>query len=128
MAYGTASTDTAATRRATHIRYFIVFMLFMSTAINYADRATLSIAGPAASKSLGLDPVAMGYVFSAFGWAYVLAQLPGGWLLDRYGTKRVYTVSLVAWSIFTFLQGFVGNFGVVYAVVALFALRLLVGL
>jgi len=128
MSIGTAMTGTAATQKTSHIRYLIVFMLFMSTAINYADRATLSIAGPAAAKSLSLDPIAMGYVFSAFGWAYVLAQLPGGWLLDRYGTKRVYTVSLVLWSIFTFLQGFVGNFGIVSAVVALFGLRLLVGL
>src|ERR1700761_3355771 len=122
MAYGTASTDTAATRRATHIRYFIVFMLFMSTAINYADRATLSIAGPAASKSLGLDPVAMGYVFSAFGWAYVLAQLPGGWLLDRFGSKTVYALSIFTWSVFTALQGLVGFMAGGIAVFVLFAL------
>nr|WP_282190446.1 MFS transporter [Azospirillum brasilense] len=103
-------------------------MLFILTAVNYADRATLSIAGPAASKELGLDAVAMGYVFSAFGWAYVLAQLPGGWLLDRFGSKTIYFFSLITWSLFTLLQGFVGFLGAGSAILALFALRFMVGL
>ncbi|PWC39941.1 glucarate transporter [Azospirillum sp. TSO35-2] len=103
-------------------------MLFILTAVNYADRATLSIAGPAASKQLGLDAVAMGYVFSAFGWAYVLAQLPGGWLLDRFGSKTIYFFSLMTWSVFTMLQGFVGFLGAGTAILALFALRFMVGL
>jgi len=49
-----------------------------------------------------------GHRFSAFGWAYVIAQLPGGWLLDRYGSKTVYACSLALWSMFTIAQGFVG--------------------
>ena len=114
--------------KPTHVRYLIVLMLFILTAVNYADRATLSIAGPAASKQLGLDAVSMGYVFSAFGWAYVMAQLPGGWLLDRYGSKMIYFFSLVTWSIFTLLQGFVGFLGAGTAILALFALRFMVGL
>ena len=56
------------------------------TAVNYADRATLSIAGSELSKQLGLSKVVMGYAFSAFGWAYVIGQIPGGWLLDRFGS------------------------------------------
>jgi ACS family glucarate transporter-like MFS transporter len=67
-----------AERKATRVRYLIVAMLFVITTINYADRATLSIAGPAASKDLGIDAVEMGYIFSAFGWAYVAGQIPGG--------------------------------------------------
>ncbi|WP_332832150.1 MFS transporter [Escherichia coli] len=46
----------------------------------------------------------MGYIFSAFGWAYLLMQIPGGWLLDKFGSKKVYTYSLFFWSLFTFLQ------------------------
>ena len=75
--------------RRSRVRISIVLMLFVATTINYADRATISIAGPALSKDLGLDAVQMGYVFSAFAWSYVLAQIPGGWLLDRYGVKWV---------------------------------------
>ena len=94
--------------KKTRVRWFIVFMLFLVTAINYADRATLSIAGPAMSKDLGLDSVMMGYVFSAFGWSYVIGQIPGGWLLDRFGSKKVYFWSNFLWSAFTVLKCFIG--------------------
>ena len=113
--------------RATRTRYVILAMLFLVTTINYADRATISIAGPEIKKLLGLSPVEMGYVFSAFAWSYVLAQLPGGWLLDRFGSKLTYFVSIFMWSLFTLLQGTVGFFTGGMAVAMLFLLRLLVG-
>jgi len=111
----------------THVRWLIVAVLFVVTTVNYADRASISLAGPAIARDLRLDAVAMGYVFSAFGWAYVVMQLPGGWLLDRFGSKRVYAVSLFAWSLVTLLTGAVSLLAGVGAVVALFALRCLVG-
>jgi ACS family glucarate transporter-like MFS transporter len=117
----------AAEAKRSRVRLFIVTMLFLVTTVNYADRATLSIAGPALSKELNLDPVAMGYVFSAFGWSYVIAQVPGGWLLDRFGSKGVYAVSIIIWSLFTMLQGWIGFLSGGAAVFALFALRFLVG-
>jgi ACS family glucarate transporter-like MFS transporter len=119
---------TTAELRRSRVRLFIVTMLFLVTTVNYADRATLSIAGPALSKELHLDSVAMGYVFSAFGWSYVLAQVPGGWLLDRFGSRWVYACSIVVWSLFTMMQGWIGFFSGGAAVTALFALRFLVGL
>jgi ACS family glucarate transporter-like MFS transporter len=109
-------------------RYLVVWLLFVATTVNYADRATLSIAGPALAKDLALDPVAMGYIFSAFGWAYVLGQIPGGWLLDRFGSKRVYVLSVLIWSIVTLMQGFVGALPAAIAVASLFFLRFLLGL
>lgn len=114
--------------KASRVRLVIVTMLFIATTINYADRATLSIAGPALAKDLGLDAVSMGYVFSAFAWSYVLAQLPGGWLLDRYGAKWVYAGAVFLWSLFTLFQGAVGFFTGFTAVAVLFALRFCVGL
>ena len=114
--------------RRTRVRLLIVLMLFAATTINYADRATISIAGPDMAKELGLSPVQMGYVFSAFAWSYVLAQIPGGWLLDRYGVKWVYAAAIALWSGFTLVQGAVGFFTGMTAVVMLFALRLAVGL
>ncbi|MCP3418697.1 MFS transporter [Bradyrhizobium brasilense] len=118
----------AADTRRSRVRLLIVTMLFLVTTVNYADRATLSIAGPALSKELHLDPVAMGYVFSAFGWSYVVAQVPCGWLLDRFGSKWVYAISIIVWSIFTAMQGLVGFLSAGAAVVLLFALRFLVGI
>ena len=96
--------------KRTNARYWIVVMLFIVTSFNYGDRATLSIAGSEMAKDIGLDAVGMGYVFSAFSWAYVIGQIPGGWLLDRFGSKRVYFWSIFIWSMFTLLQGFVDIF------------------
>jgi MFS family permease len=77
----------SSAEKRTNARYWIVVMLFIVTSFNYGDRATLSIAGSEMAKDIGLDPVGMGYVFSAFSWAYVIGQIPGGWLLDRFGSN-----------------------------------------
>ena len=111
-----------------NIRWAIVSILFFATAINYADRAVLSIAAPALAESRKLDSVSMGYIFSAFGWSYVISQLPGGWLLDRFGSRRVYAFSLFIWSFFTFLTGFTGYLAGLSAVIVLFSLRFLLGI
>ena len=66
--------------------------------------------------------------FSAFAWAYVLAQIPGGALLDRFGTKRIYAGAIALWSVFTALQGTVGFLFGLPIVATLFAMRFLVGL
>lgn len=113
--------------KKTNFRWWIVVMLFVVTSINYADRAVLAITGPVLSKQLGIDAAQMGFIFSAFGWAYVMAQLPGGWLLDRFGSRTVYALSIFVWSIVTILQGFVGFFAGATAVFVLFALRFAVG-
>lgn len=110
-------------------RYYILAMIFLVTAINYGDRATISMAATPMSQELGLTSVTMGYIFSAFGWAYVIGQIPGGWLLDKFGARRVYFWSIMLWSIFTILLGFVDFFGSIPLIIAsLFILRFLVGL
>lgn len=112
----------------TRVRYLIVAFLFIVTTVNYADRATLSIVGTRLAQDLSLDAVTLGYLLSAFSWAYVVMQIPGGWLLDRFGSKRVYQWSIITWSFFTVLQGFVGPLaGIASATVLLFVLRLLLG-
>src|SRR6478735_4045633 len=92
----------------TRIRYRIIALIFLITSINYADRATFSVAGSKATAELGLSPVQTGFILSAFAWAYVLAQIPGGALLDRFGTKRIYVGAIALWSLFTASQGMVG--------------------
>ncbi len=119
-----ASSSTTSSRA----RFGILAMLFVVTVLNYADRATIGVAGPVLTQELGISSVQMGYIFSAFSWAYVAGQLPGGWLLDRFGAKKVYAWSILLWSLFTMLQGAVHYFDAAIAVVALFALRFMVGL
>ena len=79
-------------------------------------------------KAINLTPLRMGYLFSAFSWAYVLGQLPSGGFLDRFGSKRVYGISIVLWSICAFLTGFAGYLSASAAFTAIFLLRLFSGL
>ena len=128
MIEGTIASAPPATQRRTRVRYGILLLIFLLTTINYADRATFSIAGDAASKDLGLDPIQMGYIMSAFAWAYVIGQIPGGALLDRFGTKLIYTLAIAAWSFFTLIQGFSGFLTGGLIFIGLFAMRFMVGL
>jgi len=111
-------------------RFVILSLIFTVTVLNYADRATMSIAGTGVVKDLGLDPIMLGMIFSAFAWAYALGQIPGGWLLDKFGARRVYGCSLLLWSLFTMMQGTVGWFGIVgsSAAATLFGMRFMLGL
>jgi MFS transporter, ACS family, glucarate transporter len=110
------------------VRFVILAMLVIGSAINLGDRANLSIAGSAMVGELGISPLTLGALFSAFAIAYVLAQLPAGWLLDRFDAHKVYGVSLILWSVCTLLQGFVGWLPAAFATAALFALRFMLGL
>jgi ACS family glucarate transporter-like MFS transporter len=110
----------------THVRYFIVAMLFFASTVNYANRASLSITKTSLSHDLGLDPVAMGFLLSAWGWSYVIAQLPAGWLLDRFGSTRVYGIGIFLWSLLIFLMGFTAYLGSA-AYASLFVLLFLAG-
>jgi ACS family glucarate transporter-like MFS transporter len=114
--------------KPTHIRYWILFLLFVVSTISYADRAVLSIAGNAVEKSLHISASDLGYIFSAFAISYSIAQIPGGFLLDRFGAKLIYTLGLVLWSLFTLLQGLSGFLAGAAAVSFLFLMRFMVGL
>jgi len=119
----------AGIAKRTNVRYLILLMIFVITTLNYADRATLSITGSAMRSEFGFDAIRMGYIFSAFSWAYVLSQLPAGWLLDRFGARRMYAASIFLWSLFTLLQSSIGLAGSASAaVIALFVLRFAMGM
>jgi ACS family glucarate transporter-like MFS transporter len=114
--------------KPTRIRFLIVAILFAVSCFSYGDRVALSIAGAAMAKNIALDPLKLGYLFSGFSWAYVLGQLPSGGLLDRFGSKRVYGFSILAWSICAFLTGLAGYLAASAAFTVIFGLRLLSGL
>jgi MFS transporter, ACS family, D-galactonate transporter len=102
----------APSDRPTHVRWFpILALVFIATFINYLDRAVFGIARPLFTKELGISAIVAGTMGSAFSWSYSLAQVPGGAVLDRFGTRLVYLVSLVGWSLVTMLQGLVSTVG-----------------
>ena len=92
-------TDIAPTR----IRWRIAGLLFAISIVTYIDRVNISVTARQMMPALGLTDVQMGQVFSAFVFGYALCQIPGGWLGDRWGSKRVLTGAIIWWSIFTAL-------------------------
>jgi ACS family glucarate transporter-like MFS transporter len=114
--------------KTTHIRYLIVAMLFIASCFSYGDRVALSIAGASMERELALDPAKLGWLLSGFSWSYALGQLPSGGLLDRFGSKRVYGISIVLWSLCAFLVGCTGHIAAAWAFSTIFVLRLLSGL
>ncbi|MCP5143495.1 MAG: MFS transporter [Gammaproteobacteria bacterium] len=95
--------DTAA--RPTRARVGVLGLITLATMLNYLDRAVLGVAAPAMTDDLSLEPAMLGVIFSAFSWTYAAAQIPGGLLLDRLGTRLTYALSLISWSVFTLLHG-----------------------
>lgn len=112
----------------TRVRYSIVAMLFLASAYSYADRVVLSIAGISFSKDLHLTPLQLGYLFSGFSWAYVVAQLPAGALLDRFGSKNIYGYSILGCAACALGVGLAGYLAAASAFIAIMAFRLLSGL
>lgn len=70
--------------------------LFPASTCSYGDRVVLSLAAADISRDLHLDPLPLGYLFSSFARAYAAAQLPPGGLLDRFGSKRAYGLSILS--------------------------------
>jgi ACS family glucarate transporter-like MFS transporter len=110
------------------VRYLTLATLFALSTFSYGDRVCLSITGISFAKDLHLSPLQLGYLFSGFSWAYVVAQLPAGWLLDRFGTRRIYGISIVAWSLLAAAAGFAGYLAGAIAFTTIFGIRLLSGL
>lgn len=93
----------------TRVRYGILALLFIGVVINYLDRANLALALPIIGVDLHLNAVEKGLILSAFGWSYVLMQVPGGFVIDRFGPRITFAVSLGTWSIVTMLQALARN-------------------
>lgn len=117
-----------AVEGATHVRYLILLMLFVASTFSYGDRVALSISAVSLMRDLRLDPLRLGYLFSGFAWAYAAAQLPAGGMLDRFGSKRVYGISIICWSVCALLSGLSGYLPAIAAFYTLLGLRLLSGL
>ncbi|MFZ0609329.1 MAG: MFS transporter [Xanthobacteraceae bacterium] len=91
----------AAGEQPSRGRWYVLLLISVMYLITYLDRVNISTAAPQISKEFGFDKITMGFIFSAFVWAYALFQVPGGWLSDRFGSRRVLTGVVVYWSIMT---------------------------
>jgi MFS family permease len=87
----------------------VLFFAVTLAIITYVDRVCISQAAPTMQEDLGLTKIQMGYAFTAFGWAYALFEIPGGWLGDRIGPRKVLMRVVGMWSIFTVATGWAWN-------------------
>jgi MFS family permease len=89
----------------THRRYWVYFLLFLFNVVCYLDRINMSVAGRSVAQEFQLSPVALGYLFSSFLWAYVIMMLPSGRLVDSLGAHRMAAIGAAFWSIAQMLSG-----------------------
>jgi MFS transporter, ACS family, glucarate transporter len=93
----------------TRARYVVTAFAVTLAVITYIDRVGISVANDFIRKDLDLSTIQMGWALAAFGWAYALFEIPGGWLGDKIGPRRVLMRIVIWWSVFTAATGWVWN-------------------
>jgi len=106
--------------RPTHARYWVVGFAITLAVIQYIDRVCISQAMPDIARDLKLTDTQKGAIFSAFGLAYALFEIPTGWLGDKLGAKKVLIRVVLWWSFFTAATGWVWNYFSLYVTRFLF--------
>jgi MFS family permease len=107
--------------RPTRVRYWVIVFAVTLAIVTYIDRVCISMAGPAISDTFHLTSKQLGWVFLIFNWSYAVFEIPGGFLGDRIGPRKVLTRIVVWWSFFTAATGWAWNY------VSLLATRFLFG-
>lgn len=104
------------------LRWGIITLLLLAAVVNYLDRANLSIANTTIAREFGFSQTEMGLLLSAFLWPYALANLPAGWLVDKFGPRRMFSWALGLWSTCTVLAAFINSYSFFYG------LRMMLGI
>src|SRR5467141_1856564 len=89
----------------------VLALLCLMYGITYIDRVNVSTAASAFQRDLHLNNTQVGLVFSAFAYPYLIFQIIGGWVSDRFGARRTLTVSAIIWALSTLLTGLVSGLG-----------------
>lgn len=116
-----------AVERVTRVRFFLVFWLFVLSAVAFLDRTNISIAGLQISREYGLGNQRLGWIFSAFLIGYAIFQVPAGWLAARFGPRRVLTLSVLWWGVATALTALLPP-TISHAVMLLISIRFALGI
>jgi ACS family glucarate transporter-like MFS transporter len=115
------------TESSSRVRWLLIGWLFVLSAVAFLDRVNLSIAGGALSKEYHLTNVQFGFLSTALLIGYTLFQTPAGWLADRFGPRRVLTISVLWWGVFTALTAAIPT-SIVSPFAALIGVRFLLGI
>ena len=87
----------------------VLILLCVMYAITYIDRVNVSTAASIFKKDLHLTNAQVGLVFSAFAYPYLILQIIGGWISDRFGARLTLTISAIIWATATLFTGLVGS-------------------
>src|ERR1700716_85979 len=84
----------------------VLLMLCLMYFITYLDRVNVSTAAAGFGKEFHLSKTEIGFVFSAFAYPYLVFQIIGGWVGDRFGARRTLFICGIVWAGATILTGF----------------------
>ncbi|CAH0205693.1 putative L-galactonate transporter [Arthrobacter sp. Bi83] len=117
MSQASAETESPEAKplKSVKIRWYLIALLVVGGIINYLDRNNLSIANTTIAKEFGLNTLQMGLLLSAFSWPYAIANLPAGYLVDKFGPKRMFAWAAGLWSVVSMLSSLANSFGFLYA-------------
>lgn len=96
--------------RIKHYRWVVTGLIFFITLVNFVDRSAISFVIDPLKKEFNFTDTQFGMILSAFGVGYVLLTAFGGWLVDRFGTRVVWPLAAVGWSVCVGLLGFAAGF------------------
>ena len=119
--YGQGTKTAALETEPVTAPWHFLFLLALAATISYIDRGSFSVAAPAVSAELSLNPAQIGLLLSSFSWSYVSFMVVAGWLADRHNPGWVLVGGFVVWSAATLGMAFASSLG------NLLALRLLLG-
>jgi MFS family permease len=88
----------------------VLTLLCLMYAITYIDRVNVSTAAGVFRQELHLTNTQVAFVFSAFAYPYLLFQIFGGWVGDRFGARRALTVAGLVWSVGTIMTGLAASY------------------
>jgi MFS transporter, ACS family, D-galactonate transporter len=97
--------ETAVDLKDSRQRWWLLVLLFFGMLISYVHRGAFSVAAPFMGKDLQLSKATIGIVLSAFFWVYSFMQVPAGWVVDRFGVKRAYSLGFIFWSLASTFTG-----------------------
>lgn len=100
----------APAERVTNLRWAIGCLVGFGVLVGTLDQVNFSVAGMLLQKEFGITEIGYGWLASAFGWGYAIAQIPFGLLLDRIGVAKMGRIWSGAWSIVALLTAFVPSF------------------
>ncbi|MFC5587342.1 MFS transporter [Sporosarcina soli] len=103
-------------------KYVALALLFVGWLLSFLDRMVMNIAVIPIKEEFNLDPSMVGIILSSFFISYACMQIPGGWLADKIGSRKLVIFAIAFWSLFTIFSG------LAWSLASLVIIRILFGI